>query len=154
NVSNMGMPKIIRGTIKEINCSLGIFKSKAIFQRLNIFNLRLKTAKRKPIKVDPPSPKKIEAGLKLYLRNPNDAPDKAKAIKAKFGWLLFKTRTKKNKDAKKPTPETSPSIPSSIFIELVIKVIKQAVSVQFTMSNLNKLKEMPLRNMKRNAAAR
>ena len=128
-VSKIGMPNIISGIRNETNCRRGMFNARAMSHNSKTLSRKLKTASKKPIKVDPPSPRKIEAGLKLYFKNPRVAPAKANDMTVRIGRLLFKASKKKNKDAKKAMPETRPSMPSNILKELVIKVMKQAVRI-------------------------
>ncbi len=106
------------------------------------------------MKVDPASPKKIEAGLKLYLKKPKQAPTRAKEISARSGWLLFKASIRKKDEAITPMPETNPSMPSSMFIELVIKVMKHAAKTQLIGSNLKRLNDMPAIKIKRKENAK
>src|SRR3989339_608412 len=144
-VSKIGIPKIIKGIKKDINCKRSIPKGIAIFHRSYKLILIAKTARIKPSHVDPDSPKKIEAEAKLYFKNPKVAPIPDAAIVKRPNCPLFKAKKPKNINIKKESPETSPSIPSSIFIEFVIKVIKQAVITIFIRSNLKKSNDIPVK---------
>ena len=67
NVSIIGIANIIRGTINDV---------KVTFLKPN----NAITAIMNPIKLDPQSPANIDAGWKLYIKNPNVAPNIVNAI--------------------------------------------------------------------------
>ena len=132
------MPRIIKGKIKEIICSLVICKVKATSQSPVTLSLIAMTAIIKPKNVDPASPKNIEAGLKLYFKNPKHDPIMIIEMIARSVCPLLSANKKKKNDAIAETPLTKPSIPSSIFMELVIKVMKLMESnrlIQFVLKN-------------------
>lgn len=88
-------------------------------------------AREKPKKLEPVSPIKVLAGLKLNGKNPTIAPPNA-AIKstAMSGDLLRVKIINNEKHEIKVIPEDKPSKPSIKLIALVIPIIQQIVSPQ------------------------
>ena len=85
-------------------------------------------ARTKPRKVEPVSPIKIFAGLKLYGKNPNPAPARAAAIIATLRFLETIVSDKSVTDAIDETPTASPSRPSIRLTAFVTPTIHMTVS--------------------------
>ena len=67
---------------------------------------------------------------------------------------LLTAKTAKNPAVRQESPATKPSIPSSMFMELVIKVIKQAVISQLIQSMEKKVNVIPEKYINMNEKSR
>ena len=88
------------------------------------------TASEKPKKLEPASPIKVLAGLKLNGKNPASAPAKAVIIRMAIIGEPFKEKIiNSDKQDISDIPEESPSNPSIKLIEFVIPTIHPKVSM-------------------------
>lgn len=88
------------------------------------------TASEKPKKLEPVSPIKVFAGLKLYGKKPAIAPDRAVIKMIDINGDLFKENIiNKDKHEIKDSPEDNPSSPSIKLIAFVIPTIQHTVNI-------------------------
>lgn len=88
-------------------------------------------ANEKPKKLEPVSPIKVLAGLKLNGKNPTIAPPNAAIKSTAMSGDLFRVKMiNKEKHEIKVIPEDKPSKPSIKLMALVIPIIQQIVSPQ------------------------
>ena len=85
-------------------------------------------ARVKPTKSAPESPRKIEAGLKLYRRKPVSAPKSTSATTDTNGRCRISDSTRSTSDANRAAPVASPSIPSIRLKALAIPTTQNTVS--------------------------
>lgn len=87
-------------------------------------------AKLNPKKLDPTSPIKVLAGLKLKGKNPTMAPPNAVISKIAINgdWFKVKIINKEIQEIR-DIPEDSPSSPSIKLMALVIPIIQQTVRI-------------------------
>ena len=87
-------------------------------------------AKLNPKKLDPTSPIKVLAGLKLKGKNPTMAPPNAVISKIAINGDWFKVKIiNKEIQEMRGIPEDSPSSPSIKLMALVIPIIQQTVRI-------------------------
>ena len=92
----------------------------------------------KPKKLEPVSPKNVFAGLKLYGKNPNIAPDKAVTNKIEIRGEPFKAKIiSKETQEIRETPLDKPSNPSIKLIAFVIPTIQMMVKTTAVICSVN-----------------
>ncbi len=96
--------------------------------------IKTELASRNPTNIEPQSPIKIEAGLKLKTRNPMSAPMKAAKKTSSLNCPLAANPAARETAAIAAIPAESPSILSSRLIALVMPMSQKQVMAMFKTS--------------------
>ena len=127
-VSKIGNPKTISGN--TITANVYVFAT----PKIDIID------NENPKKLEPVSPIKVFAGVKLNGKNPTSAPANAVISTIDTNGEPFKTNITNNEIADiTDIPEDNPSSPSIRFIALVTPTIHTTVIIQETISSINGL---------------